>query len=696
MSPLPNPDRSPRSFPPVDLDRSDWENVFRTAMVPMFVEDISLMRHAIDEVKAGGVEDFGAWLDVHPEFITQALAMVRVVDVNVAAITLNAASSRGEMLSILDRLLPESLPGVKEVLKAIERGDSYYEGECQYRALDDRHYFTMNQFWLPSPDQPDDLLVLATIDITALKQAQQDLAGSEERYRLLVETAHDVIICHDLAGIVTFVNRAGLELTGYTEDEFIGSNVVDLTPLELKEEILERKKQRASVNGGVFLYETVFQDGGDRLVPMEVSSTLIPGSRAGEEPQVLLVARDVSERKRVDLEQRELEARLRDAQKLESLGVLAGGIAHDFNNLLVTIMGNAEIVQSDLPEGSTNRNNLDAVLEAAGRAADLCRQMQAYAGKGRISGRPVNISRLILDIRRLLQVSVSKRSHLHFELAEDLPPVLIDEPQIRQVLMNLVGNAAEAMGDDGGEIMVRTGVRELTAVDVKEVVAGEGLQPGRYVWCEIRDSGCGMDDETAGRMFDPFFTTKFQGRGLGMSAALGIIKGHQGGFTMETGPVGGTTISFLLPVHETETTAPRRRRRRSPEVAGVDLKGKLILVVDDDPSVRAVGESFLRRLGCKILSAPDGFEAVRIFSERHRDIHAVLLDFTMAGMDGMSAYRRMRAIRSDIPVLLSSGYDSDEVAEKTSGFDIAGFVAKPYSLKVMRQALAGVLSETGD
>ncbi len=677
---------------PVDLDQTGWEQVFRTAMVPMFVEDISLVRSAIAKVLAGGVEDFGAWMDAHPEFITQALSLVRVVDVNQAAIRLNGAAGRDEMLSSLDRLvLPESLPGIKGVLKAIGRGDLYFEGECQYRALDGRHYFTMNQAWIPSPDRPADLLVFATIDITPLKQAQQDLSGSEERYRLLVETAHDVIIRHDLSGGVTFVNRAGLELTGYDESDLIGRNALEFIPPDLREAIQERRNQRVAGNAGVFLYETAFLDGRGRRVPMEVSSTLIPGSVTGSEPQVLLVARDISERKRVDREQRALEARLRDAQKLESLGVLAGGIAHDFNNLLVTIMGNAELVRSDFEEGSANHASLDAVLEAAGRAADLCRQMQAYAGRGQMSVQPADLSGLIRDIERLLQVSVSKRSHLHFELADDLPSVMIDEPQIRQVLMNLVTNAAESLGDEGGEIMILTGTREMGTEDLQRVAHGARLDPGPYVWCEVRDSGCGMEAQVAARIFDPFFTTKFAGRGLGMSAALGILKAHDGGFIMDTDPADGTTVTFLLPAQRIPAPAVRKRRR-SPERGRVDLAGKLILVVDDDPSVRSVGESFLRRLGCGVLSAADGFEAVRIFGERHRDIHAVLLDFTMAGMDGMSAYRRLRVIRSDIPVILSSGYNPREVAEKTEGYDIAGFVAKPYSLKMMRSVLAEVLA----
>jgi PAS domain S-box-containing protein len=494
---------------------------------------------------------------------------------------------------------------------------------------------------------------------------------------------------------VTFVNRAGLELTGFAEEEFLGRNAMDLIPVELHEETLERRNQRHGGNAGVFLYETAFLDRQGRSVPMEVSSTLIPGAvTGGGEPQVLLVARNISERKRAERESLSLEARLRDAQKLESLGVLAGGIAHDFNNLLVAIMGNTELVLDEFPEGSANRKSLDAVLEAAGRAAELCNQMQAYAGHGPMTAHPADLNRLILEMERLLQVSVSNRSHLHFELAQDLPTVLIDGTRIRQVLMNLVTNAAESLGDGGGEIMVRTGTRRFDAADLNRVLGGGELEPGPMVWCEVRDSGCGMDPAVAGRVFDPFFTTKFAGRGLGMSTALGIIKGHRGGFLVETGPATGSTISFLLPVHRA-AAAPGRPRRRSPEKPPVDLTGKLVLVVDDDPSVRAVGESYLRRLGCRVLSAGDGFEAIRIFGERHGEVDAVLLDFTMAGMDSLTAFRRLRAIRPDVPVILSSGYDRREVEARTDGLDISGFVAKPYSLQLMRRVLTDVMSGMG-
>jgi len=688
----------PRQHDPVSkpclLDPAAWNQIFQMTQVPIFVVDISGDRALIGQAVAeAGSRNFRCWLDAHPDFVGRILGNANIVDVNEAAVNLNAASSREELLVSLEKMiLPETLPTIKDLICTIAENRSYYEGECRYRALDGREYEALNRVWIAPADDPHQLMALATIDITDLQTAKQALAESEERYRLLIETAKDVIIRHDLNGRITFVNQAGIDVLGLPREKIIGSTATDLlTPTAYAEDV-QRLSERVAGNRGLFLYETEYRHADGRPIPLEVSSTLLPGPLNGSgEPQVLLVARDISQRRKSQAEQQLMETRLRDAQKLESLGVLAGGIAHDFNNLLVTILGNTELLRDDLPVDDEKQQSLDAIQDAGEQAAELCRQMQAYAGTAPGSADAQNLSEVVQEIQHLLQVSVAGGSHVHYELAADLPVVLIDRTQVRQVIMNLVSNSAEAVGTGGGEVMIRTGVRNLGRSDLKKLTAGDELRPGAHVFCEVRDSGCGMAASTVSRMFEPFFTTKFTGRGLGLSAALGIVKGHGGAFMVESRPDQGSEVSFWLPVHQVSAVDDDRQGGR-PTPVSFDLKGRTILLVDDDSRVREVAESYLRRLGCRVLSAADGYDAVRLFGQRHDEIDAIILDYTMPGMDGVGTSRRLRVIRPDVPLFISSGHDEAGVRAKSGDLGMAGFVAKPYNLHQLNEVLATALN----
>lgn len=671
-----------------------WVEVFRHAEMPLWLADITGVKQAIREVAATGVDDLRAWLELHPEFISLAISRVRLLELSDMAVQMMGARDREEFHRSIDRLIvPEALPSFKAMLLAVASGEPIRDGESVYRTLDGRTIHTWNQVSFLKSQEGADLLLLAMTDLSRLKSAQDRLSASEERYRTLVETARDMILCHDLEGRLTFVNQAGLDLTGWTRGQMIGMSADDLVPDSLHEEMAQRAAKRTSGDTGVFLYETRYRTAGGAEIPVEVSSTLIQHPIGDHRmSQVLVVARDISGRKRVESETRRLEARLRNAQKLESLGVLATGIAHDFNNYLVAIMGGAELLREELPAGTDLDRHVDLILGAAGSIADLCRQMQLYAAEGPVDSTSGDLSEMVASISRLLNVSVAGKAQLNFELEEGLPPVQADESQIGQVVVSLVANAVESLGDQGGVVVIRTGSAHCAETELARWIGSPYLAPGTYVFCEVRDSGCGMDEETASRLFEPFYTTKFVGRGVGLFAAQGIIQKHGGGFRVETRPDQGSTITFLLPAKMPTAAASRPGRRSAPGKA-LDLGGKTILVVDDQKEVREVAESLLRRFGCRVLVAASGFDALRVFGQRHAEVDLVLLDLTMDGMDGIAAGRRLRTILPGVPIVFTSGFTEEVVRRKGAMLAPFEVLVKPYKKSELREVLERMLAD---
>ncbi|HEY5999128.1 MAG TPA: GAF domain-containing protein [bacterium] len=389
---------------------------------------------------------------------------------------------------------------------------------------------------------------------------------------------------------------------------------------------------------------------------------------------------DITERRRADEQRRQLEQQVLHAQKLESLGVLAGGIAHDFNNILMSVLGNAGLARLRVAPESPVAENLRQIELAAGRAADLARQMLAYSGKGTFTAEATDLNRLVEEMEQMLRVSISKKAVLRLRPARPLPAVDVDRTQIRQVLMNLVINASEAIGERSGVIAVSTGCLRCNREYLRELRVDEELPEGLYVTLEVADTGCGMDRGTVARIFDPFFTTKFTGRGLGMAAVLGIVRGHRGAIKVYSEPAKGTTFKVFLPA-----SASQPELLAAPQ--GEDgWRGRgLALLVDDEESVRAVGTEMLRELGFEVMIARDGCEALERYRERPADL--VLLDLTMPQMDGEQAFRELRALDPQARVVVSSGYNEMEIAGRFSGRGLAGFVQKPYTLETLRNAL---------
>ena len=392
------------------------------------------------------------------------------------------------------------------------------------------------------------------------------------------------------------------------------------------------------------------------------------------------------ERAAAEAERARMETRLRDTQKFESLGVLAGGVAHDFNNLLTSILGNASLARLDLPPRSPVESSLERIEQTSLRAAELCKQMLAYAGKGRFVVQPVNLSDMVKDTAHLLHVSISKKIMLKFELAPGLPPVSGDASQLRQIVMNLVINAAEAIGDNPGAIALRTGLVRADRRYLADLQPAASLPEGDYLFIEVSDTGCGMTPEVQARIFEPFFTTKFTGRGLGLAAVLGIVRGHHGALRVSSELGKGTTFKLLLPATPDAVVAAQTPMPQTKTWRG---SGR-VLLADDEETVRAVVSRSLENLGFTVTTAADGREAAQLFEAEPEAFTLVVLDFTMPHMNGAEAFARMQQIRPTVRVLLMSGFSEPQATLNLAGKGLAGFLQKPFELPQFCDAIRAV------
>lgn len=388
-----------------------------------------------------------------------------------------------------------------------------------------------------------------------------------------------------------------------------------------------------------------------------------------------------------------LETQIQNAQRLESLGVLAGGIAHDFNNLLVGILGHSDLVLMALPEDASARDDIESIKAAARRAAELTNQMLAYAGRGRFVTGFHDVNRIICDMRQLLAVSVAKKTELKLSLAENLPPIEVDASQVRQVVMNLATNAAEAITQgEKGVVSVSTALRKVGTNEVASVVSGEMLPEGYYVVLEVADTGCGMSGDSMARLFEPFFTTKFAGRGLGLAAVLGIVRGHAGAIDVTSEQGQGSTFLVYFPSAADRAPAVVSRPPRCDASRPDGVTGS-VLIVDDEENMRHVAELLLSRRGFAVLSARDGRHGVEVFQKHADAISVVILDMAMPEMDGRETYNAIRGIRADVPIILTSGYDEEDARQRFGEGDLAGFIQKPFQLEyllgVVRKAIVG-------
>jgi PAS domain S-box-containing protein len=583
---------------------------------------------------------------------------------------------------LIGRTVREVLPGIEdfwiETYGRVALTGEPAELESVAASLG-RHYAVTA--YSPKPGQ----FACIFADVSERVRAEEELRESEARFRSLAEGSPDYIMRYDREGRHTYMNAAGLRVSSLTPEDIIGKTHAE-SGFDAEQSAFWEAKIHAVFATGQPCQEQFTWEGAEGR--MVLDWRLTPEfTDDGSVMSALGVSRDITGLVRAEEERLEMERRLLHAQKLESLGVLAGGIAHDFNNLLTAILGNLDLAQVTLPPSSGAHRFIEAAGLASRRAADLTRQMLAYSGKGRFAVRETDLVALVTENAEILRAVVPHTVTLTMHSGGDTPAIVADPSQIEQVVLNLITNAAEAVGSRPGAIVVATGPAECSAAYLEASVLAEKPAQGLFAYVEVRDTGCGMEPEVQARLFEPFFTTKFTGRGLGMAAVQGIVRAHEGAIMVESTPGKGTVIRVLFPVTVAEK-APVAEA--TPAGAPPTPDEALVLVVDDEPMVREFCRAALAQLGYRTIVASDGEEGVAAFRARRNEIDCVLLDLSMPRMDGTAAFAELRRICPDVRVILTSGFGED-VAEHFTGQGLAGFLEKPFPVDALRAMLARVL-----
>lgn len=534
-------------------------------------------------------------------------------------------------------------------------------------------------------------IVILIRDVSKRKEAEQALRDREARLALAQELAelgwwewypatNLLILSLRMKQILGFAEE---EETDTPEKVFSRVHPEDLPRLQEVQRLVTEKQISKEVE-----YRAVIPGKGERVVYSPPG--LIELNEDGEIHRVLGTAWDITVRKQQEAERVRLEARIQHGQKLESLAVLAGGVAHDFNNLLTVIMGNANLAEMELAEESPARLCLAQLVEASERAADLCNQMLAYSGKGHFLIETVNFNRMIPEIAPLLESVISSRAEVEYQLNDPLPMVEVDTTQMRQVLLNLLTNASEALAEEGGRITVSTASATLSRADLNKSIAGEELEPGTFVILEVADTGSGMTKATCEKIFDPFFSTRFTGRGLGLAAVLGIVRGHEGALRVDSQPGRGTRFQVLLPATGTEEPVAEVEVESTNET--IDAGTGTILVVEDEPMVLKIAREALERAGYQVLTSNNGEGGIEVLRQHHPQIDLVVLDLTMPTLSGVETFEQMRQIQPEVRVLLTTGYNEEEVNRRFGEHQPTGFLQKPFRPQELVDVIRRIMS----
>lgn len=621
---------------------------------------------------------------------------------------------------------PEDWQAACEARRQHLRGEAErYECELRVRGRDGRWIWLHAYGLLSAETGPNgETIMLGThYDISERREAAEAVLQREQRFRSLFTNSPIGMIEQDWRSlrqdIARFVHDGDLDPATFFQSQpaevprfwrtadSVGANeaavqlfeaedtkhlLANLTGILTKESLPPLGRLLTAVYEGAQRYscDVRLQTLAGRGLEVNLSVARIP---AAEGWPVILSFVDLTQRKLAEEERRRNERGLEHRQRLQSLGVLTGGIAHDFNNLLVGILGNADLALEAAREDGRLSYYLSDIMAAARSAANLCKQMLAYAGKSTILLDDVNLNQVVEQVHAMVRGSISAKTRVLFELSHEAPTMHGDASQIEQVVLNLIMNAIDAVGTAGGDIILRTGTTDCASETLTEFEGGEELMPGNYAYLEVADNGCGMNEETMRHVFEPFFTTKFSGRGLGMAAVTGIMRGHHGAIRVRSQLGVGTTFRAIFPFAASKgmagTAPPASQTQETWTGVGT------ILFADDEDQVRDVGRRILERLGFSVVCARDGSEAIAAFAESPDLFERVILDLSMPGMDGIETWAELRRIKPEVSVVICSGHGRREILQRVGTNQPAAIIEKPYEVVAMMECLRSLEEAEG-
>ncbi len=607
----------------------------------------------------------------------------RLVEVNPAFCEIVGYSAEElTQMRVQDFSHPEDVDREREVIRAIRNGRlDRYRVEKRYICKEGR------QVWV-------DVVVTGIFafsgelrhvvgiveDISERKRAMQALRTTQ----FIVDHAPDAVVWIDEQGRFFYVNESAGRLFGRSAEEMLTLRADDVDTFYAEGHDWQADWERFSRAGGFCIEQEITRPDGT-TVPVEINASLL---QFEDRPIGCVVLRDLTERRRIQQEKHR-------AEKLESLGVLAGGIAHDFNNLLMVILGNTEMLASELPDDES-AGRVGEIRNAAVRASELTRRLLAYSGKEHLTLEPVDLNALVDETALGLARSIAPEAEVVKELDPELPACRADETQMRRVVSDLVANAAEAIGDEPGKITVATGACEVDESEVSPT-GGPGAQmSGMHLFLQVRDTGCGMDESVLSHLFDPFFSTKFMGRGLGLPAVLGIVRAHEGAVQVESEPGKGSTFRILLPCLKQPEATDREPASSAgaAQAPGEAPPGRSVLLVDDDPDVRRVARAMLQRHDIGVVEAEGIQAAVDRLGEEPGRFGAVLLDSTMLRLGGRTVPETIHNLRADLPVIVISGYAENQAGAGEAEGAFA-FLQKPFDIDELLEVVRSAIDAAG-